>query len=128
MSVHRKMFDTKNKDSQDPWEQAAPSAELRLWCAVVERTVLDWRECFSSIKKQIEKSGTYSLYQRYMFNQIKHEVLSDHFELVCEMANVSRAKVLTLLLNEAKLSGLYTVEPKKSGYVQHLATLGEGFH
>lgn len=99
--------DTQNAITPDQWKQFAISPEQELWCAVIDRTVLDWRIVFRAIKGQIKKLGIYSKSNLYKYEALKHDLNDPWFSDICDLANVPHRKVLDLFDREARESGLF---------------------
>lgn len=116
-----------NKDaSQDTSLNYAISSEERLWKAVIERTISDFREIFEAVRQAIAMQGTYSVQSLYAYQTMRHEISTDWFDAICDMANVSRSTVFKVLEEEAKACGMFSVEPLKLPRIH--SKRSEGMH
>lgn len=126
MAKYKFLKIAENHSRYSPEDNYAISPEERLWKAVIERTVSDFREVFLAVTQAIQVQGTYSIQSLYAYQTMKHEISCDWFDVVCEMAGVSRSRVMQILEDEAKASGMFSVEPIKLPKI--ISKRSEGMH
>lgn len=120
---------TQNTEAFDPAsEDTRSSPEQRLWFAVIEKCVCDWRELFAKITGQIKRTSTYNSHYAYDYRTFKHELEHQAFKEVCDLANFPHDKVLDLFEREAKASGLFSVEPRVPKFASSQIKRLRGWH
>lgn len=96
-----------NMHADDMSNDHALTPEQKLWIAVVERSVLDFKELFERISRQIERTGVYNSHYRYEFETMRYEFEHQSFKDACDFADLQHDRVLTAFNREAKASGLF---------------------
>lgn len=123
MELANKRQPIENFETEDPNCADGVSPEQRLWAAVIERTVMDFRDLFARVEKQVRTAQSYStdlLFEYYAFlRELEHQ----DFVNVCDFANVPHSKPLELFKREAKACGLFdypSYRPKYRNYNRKL--------
>ena len=95
-----------SKDYDGIYEIKSACSEERLWMAVIESAVQDYRLILRHAKRDMERTGKYSgiLYREYA--KLRHEFSSEWFEQVCEWAGIHQSRLQSLMDKEAKAMGL----------------------
>lgn len=95
------------KDYDGVHDVKAASPEERLWMAVIETAVWDYRTVLRQVQRELKRSGgTFSWQLWREFERLKHEFSTPWFWEICEYAGVHQSRLIGLMAREAKEAGL----------------------
>lgn len=117
-----------NQDASDPSDDNRAAPEHRLWLAVIERYVSDFRELFDKISNQIRYESTYNLFHFHEYKKLERDLNRQDFRDICDYANFSYDRVLRLFYIEARASGLFDYRPSEQVLTPTNARRARGWH
>lgn len=93
------------------YDDKSASAEERLWMAVVEKAVLDFRLLLKTARRDYMRYGKPSVYVLWDLKALRYELKQAWFDEIASYAGIHSSQIITFLDKEALAVGIDLNKP-----------------